>query len=225
MGDSARGAGNARKRLFDLAFAGGALIVLSPLLLAVFVVLLLLEGRPVFYREPRIGRGGSWFSIRKFRTLQDGSGGTSSVAPEDDPRITRVGRWLRRWRLDEFPQLVNVLNGDMSVVGPRPMSRVHADAIPTAQRTEILTVRPGITSRTSIAFLAEDAVLAECSDAESVYLEQILPVKVDLEIAELRGWTLGSDIRALVSTFLSLWSKHRREESAEMIRGLLKTSL
>jgi lipopolysaccharide/colanic/teichoic acid biosynthesis glycosyltransferase len=131
------------------------------------------------------------------------------------------GRWLRRWRLDEFPQFVNVLKGDMSIVGPRPMSPKHADTLTESQRAELHTVRPGLTSPASIAFLAEDAVLANHPDAETLYLEKILPAKVEWELEYVREPRSSGDLRVILQTLGSLWSRTQRDCSSNMIQRLL----
>ena len=170
------------KRLFDFVAAGLGIGLLLPLMALLALLVLAVDGPPVLYREQRLGRGGRLFTLYKFRTLRPGTGTINSVAPEDDPRITRIGLWLRRWRLDEFPQLVNVLRGDMSLVGPRPMPPTHAVALARDQLDSLLSVRPGITDPAALYFLAEDAVLAGQAGAETAYLERFQPAKVHMQI-------------------------------------------
>ena len=156
--------------------------------------------------------------------FRSGSAQQRSVAPEDDPRITGAGLWLRRWRLDEFPQLVNVLCGHMSLVGPRPMPPSHAAALPPEQLEELLCVRPGITDAAAIHFLAEDAVLAGRDDAETLYLQYLLPAKAAMQVASLRHWSLAGDFQIAMSTIAQLWSRHARDESARAMREILATA-
>ena len=214
----------ALKRPLDIAAAGAGVFLFAPLLLAVALLVLLTDGFPLLYHEHRVGRGGRTFSLYKFRTLRTGHAQERSVAPEDDPRITRIGLWLRRWRLDEFPQLFNVLCGHMSLVGPRPMPGLHAQALHMAQREKILSVRPGVTDAAAVHFLAEDAVLAGHTDAETLYLECFLPAKASMQIDSLQHWSLGGDIKTLWRTLALLWSRAAREESAQAMRHLLENN-
>tara|TARA_R110001599_G_scaffold353459_1_gene592335 strand:- start:29268 stop:29801 length:534 start_codon:yes stop_codon:yes gene_type:complete len=171
-----------------------------------------------------LGRQGQPFSLYKFRTLKPGSAKERSVAPEDDPRITGAGLWLRRWRLDEFPQLFNVLCGHMSLVGPRPMPPAHAAALAAEQLDVLLSVRPGITDAAAIHFLAEDAVLAGRDDAETLYLQCLLPVKASMQIDSLRHWRLTGDFQVAMATLTQLWSRHARDKSAMAMREILETA-
>jgi len=209
------------KRLFDFVAAGLGIGLLLPLMALLALLVLAVDGPPVLYREQRLGRGGRLFTLYKFRTLRPGTGTISSVAPEDDPRITRTGLWLRRWRLDEFPQLVNVLRGDMSLVGPRPMPPAHAAAIARDQLDSLLSVRPGITDPAALHFLAEDAVLAGQVGAETAYLECFQPAKVQMQIDSLQHASFCGDLAVLARTLALLWSRSAREESARAMRRLL----
>ena len=209
------------KRLFDFVAAGLGIGLLLPLMALLALLVLAVDGPPVLYREQRLGRGGRLFTLYKFRTLRPGTGTISSVAPEDDPRITRIGLWLRRWRLDEFPQLVNVLRGDMSLVGPRPMPPTHAVALARDQLDSLLSVRPGITDPAALYFLAEDAVLAGQAGAETAYLECFQPAKVQMQIDSLQHASFCGDLAVLARTLALLWSRSAREESARAMRRLL----
>jgi lipopolysaccharide/colanic/teichoic acid biosynthesis glycosyltransferase len=209
------------KRLIDLLGAAVSLILFTPLMATIALVVLLSDGQPLLYKEYRVGRYGRTFRILKIRTLRQGSPVLPSVAPEDDLRITPFGRWLRRWRLDEFPQFYNVLRGDMSLVGPRPMPPLHARQLTAEQRNTVHSMRPGITDPAAIHFLAEDAVLAGREDAEAIYLQLFLPVKAQMQIDYIKNWTLLSDLQVLVRTMALLWSKSAREKSAGALRDLL----
>jgi lipopolysaccharide/colanic/teichoic acid biosynthesis glycosyltransferase len=209
------------KRLLDILAAGLGLCLLCPLLLLLAMLVLCTEGWPLIYREERVGRDGKLFPLYKFRTLRTGSSDERSVAPEDDPRITGAGLWLRRWRLDEFPQLVNVLVGHMSLVGPRPMPPTHAREIPPSQLSIVLSVRPGITDPAALHFLAEDAVLAGQEDAEILYIERFLPAKTNMQIKAVQQWSFSGDIKTLAQTLRHLWSRDAREQSAHAMRKLL----
>ena len=221
MADEPAGIAALLKRGIDIFAATTGLCSLLPLWIAVSLVVLATEGPPLFYREYRLGRYGRLFALYKFRTLRAGSGDERSIAPEDDPRITGAGLWLRRWRLDEFPQLFNVLCGHMSLVGPRPMPPSHADALPREQLDRLLSVRPGITDAAAIHFLAEDAVLAGQDDAEALYLRYFLPAKARMQIDALQHWSLAGDLRVIVRTLALLWSRRSRELSANTMRDIL----
>ncbi len=203
---------------------GGALLVLllvAPLMFGIALWVWLLSGRPVIHREFRIGRHGRRFTLYKFRTLQPGTGTQSSIAPEDDHRITRGGLPLRRTRLDELPQLYNLLRGDMSLVGPRPMVPKHADALDPESREALFSVRPGVTDPASVLFFAEDAVLAGRPHAEAEYLRFILPAKTRVQMEYLRHWSLWQDIRIIFQTLSRVWSPGAREQSGERVSALL----
>ena len=212
------------KRLFDILVAAVALCLCMPALLVLALVVALGAGRPLFYREYRVGRHGVAFPQFKFRTLLPGSTGVRSVAPEDDPRIVGAGRWLRRWRLDELPQLFNVLRGDMSLVGPRPMPRAHADSLPERQRDIILSVRPGLTDAAALYFLAEDEVLAGTRDPEALYLSRLLPAKARMQVDSIRRWSPGADLLILGRTLASVWSPRARAKSVRALHSLLGDS-
>lgn len=210
------------KRLVDILAASFGLCLFFPLMVVVALLVLITEGLPLLYREERVGRHGVSFPVYKFRTLRPGSVDECSVAPEDDPRITGIGLWLRRWRLDEFPQLLNVLCGHMSLVGPRPMRRDHADVLSPELLDILLSVRPGITDATAIHFLAEDAVLAGRHNAEALYLERLLPAKALMQINSLRHWSLIGDFQIVARTLMQLWSTRAREKSYRALLSLLE---
>jgi lipopolysaccharide/colanic/teichoic acid biosynthesis glycosyltransferase len=197
-------------------------LLLAPMAL-VALVIWVANGPPVLHREYRVGRHGVLFPQYKFRTLQPRSGTASSVAPEDDLRITNVGLCLRRWRLDEFPQLFNILLGQMSLVGPRPMPPGHAGTLPRKQLDILLSVRPGLTDEAALHFLAEDAVLAGRPDAQQLYLQRLLPAKVRMQIDALQQRSLAGDLRTVARTLAQLWSPRARVESATAMRKLLDT--
>ena len=195
------------KRAFDLAGAGLGLLLLWPLLLAIGVAIKLDSPGPALFRQQRVGRHGVLFRIRKFRTMvadapQRGLGLTVGA----DVRITRVGHWLRRSRLDELPQLLDVLAGHMSLVGPRPELPEYVAHYPSGLRAQALAVRPGITSLGALEFLDEAQLLAGAADPEREYIERILPRKAQLAAdyaaqASLRGdlAVLGRTLRRLVA--------------------------
>ena len=210
-----------QKRAFDIVGALLGLVIVSPLLVVIALLLLVLQGPPLFYREARIGLFRCPFTIVKFRTMAVGANRTASVAPGNDPQLTPIGRWLKPSRLDELPQLFNVLKGDMSLVGPRPLPPAHLQHLPEATAARLLTVKPGITSRAALAFIAEDDVLAEVADAERTYLDVILPAKAAAHADHPHAWSLSADIKTLLSTLVLAWSPQVWRDSRRMVRSLL----
>lgn len=181
------------KRLFDLCFSLCVLLLLAPVLVGVAFWIKLDSRGPVLFRQQRVGRQGRLFNILKFRTMRSGSKqGGPQITIGDDPRITRAGRFLRRYKLDELPQFVNVLLGEMSVVGPRPEVPTYIAHYPPTARELILSIRPGITDLASIAFRDESALLASAKDPEACYVEEILPAKIEhcIEYVQRRSFKL-----------------------------------
>ena len=155
---------------------------------------------PVFYRQIRVGRYGRDFKIYKFRTMvRDADRIGPAVTIGGDPRVTRVGRLIRKCRMDEFSQLLNVLNGTMSLVGPRPEVRRYVDAY-TPEGMATLLIRPGVTAPSSIAFKDEDRLLNAAEDPDRIYLEKILPPKTELNLEYLRGMSIPGDVKILFRT-------------------------
>lgn len=183
------------KRLFDLvaSLLGLAVLALPGLLLA--LVIKLDSPGPVFFRQQRVGRFGRPFRIHKFRTMHvdaERAGGPLTVGA--DPRVTRVGRWLRAHRLDELPQLIDVLRGEMSLVGPRPEVPRYVALYPAGLREQVLAVRPGITDPASLAYRGEASQLAAAADPEREYVEVIMPKKLALAADYAARATLWTDL-------------------------------
>ena len=196
------------KRLFDLLFAIAALLLLSPLLLLLALAIRLDSPGPVFFRQERVGRLGVLFRIHKFRTMRvDAQAHGLAITVGQDARITRVGHWLRHYRLDELPQFVDVLLGRMSLVGPRPEVPRYVAHYPPALRARVLAVRPGITDPASLAHIDESALLAAAADPEREYIERILPAKLALQAAYAERATLRSDLGVLGRTLRVLLSR------------------
>jgi lipopolysaccharide/colanic/teichoic acid biosynthesis glycosyltransferase len=188
------------KRLVDLTVAAAGLVLLAPLLLVVALLVRLTSPGPVFFRQERIGRGFRPFHIYKFRSMvQDAPAKGSSVTFGADPRITRVGRFLRATKLDELPQLINVLLGDMSLVGPRPEVRKYVEMF-RADYEEVLRVRPGVTDPASIKFRHEAELLGRAADPEREYVERILPEKLRLAKDYVRQSSFWYDIVIILRT-------------------------
>jgi lipopolysaccharide/colanic/teichoic acid biosynthesis glycosyltransferase len=187
------------KRLFDVVVSLCALLLLSPLLLLVALAVKLDSPGPVFFRQERVGRHGVPFRIHKFRTMRTGAAGLQ-ITVGADPRITRVGAWLRRSRVDELPQFIDVLLGRMSLVGPRPEVPRYVALYPAALRDRALAVRPGITDPASLAYIDEASLLARASDPEREYVDVVLPRKVALAADYAERATLWTDVGVLWQT-------------------------
>lgn len=171
------------QRLLDIVFSGLALLVLSPLLLPIMLVLRLTGEGEVFYVQQRVGRGGKPFGLYKFATMLKNSPslGTGTVTVKGDPRVLPVGRVLRKTKLNELPQLLNILNGDMSIIGPRPQTRRCFDAFSARAQAEIIKVRPGLSGIGSIVFRDEEELMHASKEPEKFYDEVIMPYKGRLE--------------------------------------------
>lgn len=196
--------GDGIKRSFDVAAAGLALILVAPLLILLALMLKLSSRGPVLYRGIRVGLGGKLFAMLKFRTMvvnAESLGGSATAA--DDPRITAVGKFLRRYKLDELPQLLNVLAGDMSLVGPRPEVQKYVNLYSPDEKA-ILTVKPGITDWASIWNSNEAAVLEGSRDPERTYEKLIRPTKLALQLLYVQNHSLLVDLKILVHTALKL---------------------
>jgi lipopolysaccharide/colanic/teichoic acid biosynthesis glycosyltransferase len=188
------------KRAFDLFWSVLGLAVLFPLLALVALAVKLEDGGPVFFRQVRIGRGGLPFRIWKFRTMVvDAERQGRSITVGQDPRITRIGMHLRNTKLDEIPQLLNVLFGDMSFVGPRPEVPKYVELYTEAQRG-ILNLRPGITDLASIKYRSESELLAEATDPDATYVQVIMPDKLRINQAYAAQAGIGSDFLVILAT-------------------------
>ncbi|CUJ32098.1 sugar transferase [Achromobacter xylosoxidans] len=196
------------KRLFDFVVSLLGLIVLSPLFLVIAVAIKRDSPGPVFFRQVRVGKDGRTFRIHKFRSMTVSTAGNSKeITVGGDARITRTGAWIRHWKLDELPQLIDVLAGSMSVVGPRPEVPRYVALYPDAQRRVVLSVKPGITDLASIQFRHENELLARASDPEQAYREQILPEKLRLQSEYVRTRSFIGDMKILVATFSAIFRR------------------
>ena len=194
------------KRIFDIVASVLGLLLLMPVLVVVAVLIRIDSRGPVFFRQERMGRGGRAFLIHKFRTMRVDHGGPELTSAADS-RITRVGEALRRFRLDELPQLIDVLAGDMSLVGPRPEVRHLMDQYPEEDRAKILSVRPGMTDWTSIRFRNEAELLRAAPDPEIAYVTQIMPVKARMYREYVDHRSFWGDVAILGATFLAIVSR------------------
>ena len=191
------------KRLFDILASGLGLLVLSPLFLILAVWIPLDSQGPVFYRQTRVGRGGRDFRIFKFRTMRVGADKGSLVTIGGrDPRVTRVGAFLRWLKLDELPQLLNVLIGDMSLVGPRPEVRKYVDLY-TPEQSHVLDVRPGMTDAASIKYRNESELLGQVEDPEDYYIHVVMPDKLAINLDYVQNHSFWGDIKLI---FKTIWT-------------------
>ena len=188
------------KRAMDVLLSLAALLALWPLFLLIAAAIWFDDPGPVFYRQVRVGRGGKLFRIFKFRTMvQDADKKGLTITVGRDSRITRVGAFLRKTKLDELAQLINVLRGEMSFVGPRPEVEEYV-ALYTPQQRQVLLVRPGITDYASIAYRNENELLAGASDPRRMYIEEIMPAKLELNMKYLREISPLSDVKLILGT-------------------------
>lgn len=192
------------QRLLDILLSGTALLLLAPLLLPVMLVLRLTGEGEVFFIQQRIGRGGQPFGLYKFATMLKDSPniGTGTVTVKGDPRVLPFGRFLRKTKLNELPQLLNILKGDMSVIGPRPQTQRCFDAFPATSKAAIIQVRPGLSGIGSIVFRDEEELMHASAEPERFYDEVIMPYKGELE----EWYVLNQGLRTyLASIFVTAW--------------------
>jgi len=198
------------KRAFDATLAGVGLVILSPVLAFISLRIRTSSPGPILYRGKRVGLNGETFEMLKFRTMvinADQIGGSST--PEDDPRITPVGKMLRRYKLDELPQLINVLRGDMSFVGPRPQVQWAVDLY-TPEERQILEVRPGITDEASLKFSNEAEILKGSKDPDKDYIEKIHPEKMRLSLEYVRNRSFSGDLAIIARTAGAIFKPSRQ---------------
>ncbi|RDK12126.1 sugar transferase [Cupriavidus lacunae] len=193
------------KRIFDLIASAAGLLVLAPLLAALALIIKLESPGPVFFRQERVGRFGKLFRIHKFRTMvTDAERKGLQITIGADKRVTRVGVVLRKYKLDELPQLIDVVVGDMSLVGPRPEVPRYVECYPADVRDIVLSVRPGITDWASIEFKDENEILGAAKDPQQAYITEVLPIKLGYYVKYVQGRTFFGDLWVIVSTIKSL---------------------
>lgn len=193
------------KRLFDLLASAVGLMVLAPLLLCIAVAIKIESPGPVFFRQERIGRGGQIFAIHKFRTMRVGAEHEGPlVTIGRDTRITKVGAVLRKYKLDELAQLIDVLCGNMSLVGPRPEVPRYVAQYPADIRVIVLSVRPGITDRASIEYKDENEILDLAEDPQYAYIHEVLPTKLRYYVDYVQTRSFWGDIMLIFATFRAL---------------------
>ena len=187
------------KRIFDIVSSLFGLILLSPFMIIIAILIKLDSKGPIFFKQVRVTKNGREFKIFKYRTMRVGSDKFSQITVGKDSRITKVGDFLRKYKLDEIPQLINVLIGDMSLVGPRPEVPKYV-ALYTEEQREILKVRAGITDYASIEFSNENDILANEADPEKAYIEKIMPRKIELNKKYLSEISVMTDIKIILLT-------------------------
>lgn len=191
-------------RLFDILFSALGLIILSPLFAVLYILIRTESKGGAFYVQERIGKDGKPFGLYKFRTMRTGSESEGLLTiGEHDNRITRIGYFLRKTKIDELPQLMNVLKGNMSLVGPRPEVRKYVDLY-TEEQLKVLSVRPGITDYASIEYVNENELLSKADDPDRVYIEEIMPNKIKLNMKYLEHYTISEYFKIIFLTFKSL---------------------
>ena len=191
-------------RFCDIVLSCLGLLLLSPLFVVVAVWIVIDNPGPIFYRQMRVGKDGKDFGLLKFRSMRVGADKSSLITiGEHDSRITRAGYYIRKYKLDELPQLWNVLVGDMSLVGPRPEVRKYVDMYTDEQR-QVLTVRPGITDYASIEYIDENRILAQAEDPDRTYIEEILPAKIALNMRYIKHQTLGEYMKIIFLTLAKI---------------------
>lgn len=193
------------KRVFDIVASGLGLILLSPIFFILAVCIKTDSFGPVFYRQSRVGKGSKDFYLFKFRSMHVGADkkGLITVGGKD-PRITRIGYYIRKYKLDELPQLINVFIGDMSLVGPRPEVRKYVEMYTPDQR-KVLTVRPGITDLASIRYRNENELLAQTENPEDYYIHTIMPDKLRINLEYVRNAGVLYDIKLIFKTIIEIF--------------------
>jgi len=194
------------KRLFDVLFSVFGLIITSPVLAVVALAIKISSPGPVFFRGERIGKKGKPFRIFKFRTMVENAeelGGPSTAS--DDPRLTKIGLFLKKYQLDELPQLINVLKGEMSFVGPRPEVPFYINMMTEKERNTILSIKPGMTDFASLQNFHEGEVLKGSLDPEKTYMEKIRPTKIKLQMEYVKNRSFLLDLKIIVKTILKVF--------------------
>ena len=188
------------KRSFDIIFSILGIVILSPFLLVIYILIVVTSRGGAFYRQIRVGKNGKEFKLIKFRTMRTGAdkSGQLTVGMRDS-RITAIGFYLRKYKLDELPQLFNVLSGSMSFVGPRPEVPRYV-ALYDAEQKKVLDVKPGITDYASIAYSEENELLAKAANPEELYISKVMPAKLKLNMRYINEMSLATDIKIIFKT-------------------------
>ena len=191
------------KRTFDLISSLAALITLSPLLILISILIKIDSKGKALYTQKRVGKNGTRFNLLKFRTMKPDSDSKGLLTIGNDSRITGIGHFLRRTKLDELPQLINIIRGEMSVVGPRPETPNFVELYNEEQQ-KVLNVKPGLTDYASLNFINESEILAEHEDPEKAYVEIIMPQKLAFNLAYIKDQSFGLDIKIIFRTIFRI---------------------
>jgi lipopolysaccharide/colanic/teichoic acid biosynthesis glycosyltransferase len=188
------------KRIFDLFFSLLGLLFLFPILFVIGLIIVIDSRGGIFYLQTRVGKNNKDFRLMKFRTMVSGAEkkGLLTIGVNDH-RITRAGKWLRKYKLDELPQLINILKGDMSFVGPRPEVRKYV-ALYTPEQSAVLSVRPGLTDYASLVYINENEVLSAYPDPEKAYIEHVMPEKLLLNLKYIKDKEMITDVKIILKT-------------------------
>ncbi|EEX48044.1 sugar transferase [Jonquetella anthropi] len=194
------------KRFMDLLFTIPGIILLSPIMLVIAVWIKCDSKGPIIYKQKRVGLGERLFNVYKFRSMVTDADKASLLTVRADDRVTRAGRFLRKTKLDELPQLFNVLIGNMSLVGPRPEVAKYVAFYPPEAKKLIFSVKPGITERASVEYKDENDLLECADDPEKTYIEKILPVKIRYSVAYAKSHTVLDDLKIIMATIKAIVS-------------------
>jgi lipopolysaccharide/colanic/teichoic acid biosynthesis glycosyltransferase len=194
------------KQLFDFLFSILCLVFLSPLILVIGLFIIFDSKGGIFYSQQRVGKNNKDFNLLKFRTMVTGAekNGLLTIG-ENDHRITRTGKWLRKYKLDELPQLINIIKGEMSFVGPRPEVRKYVDLY-TVEQKKVLSVKPGLTDYGSLKYFNENEILATHHDSEKIYIEKIMPEKLALNLHYIETRGMVNDLKIIIKTIGKIFS-------------------
>jgi lipopolysaccharide/colanic/teichoic acid biosynthesis glycosyltransferase len=194
------------KRIFDVFFSSIGIIVLSPFFIIISLLIIISNGFPVFYLQERVGRGYKMFKLIKFRSMRKDADkrGLLTIGGRD-PRITWIGYYLRKYKLDELPQLFNVFIGHMSLVGPRPEVKKYVDMY-SKEQMRVLMMKPGITDYASLEYFNENDLLAKSSDPEKTYIEEVMPVKLELNMKYIKEAGVWTDTKIILRTIARIFS-------------------
>lgn len=193
-------------RFFDITFSALGIFLLSPLFIVIYILIIIESKGGGFYLQKRVGKGGTDFYLYKFRSMQVGSDKKSLITiGKRDSRMTRVGYFIRKYKIDELPQLINVLKGDMSLVGPRPEVRKYVDLY-TKEQSNVLSIRPGITDYASIEYVDENNILGKVKNPEKTYIEDIMPHKISLNMRYLNNYTVAEYFKIIILTISKIFN-------------------
>ena len=194
------------KRIFDIVSSVLVLLIIWPLMILIAILVLCSGKGRIFFVQKRVGRHGLEFNLYKFRTMQINSEALGQLTiGGKDPRVTRIGYWLRKFKLDELPQLFNVIGGSMSVVGPRP-EVIRYTSLYSNEQKQVLNVRPGLTDYASLVYIAEDELLGKASDPFKTYINEVMPAKLALNLKYIKEQSFLTDLKIIFRTIGKLFS-------------------